>query len=408
MEQQLENQRQVELSKLPLFFGSKDKDQFTAEQWVERIRRAKDSARWNDAQTMSAVYNALRAKALAWFESLRRSNINQDVWEDFLKAFLEAYSTTKTSRTTTLNLADLRQGGNECVVDFYPRVIRVIDDIEAMTPANFAAPAAPFPAEFLAIQAFVAVGAAVKRDCVNTLVKTGATQAFNFIGLHLFIAGLKPYLLEEIMKAPPADLYAAFQAASALEKIHTEPRKSTSATQNVYEVAADASDKRDDNGGDEEVEAECAALSARIKNLRSKQKKTGGKTASPNKQSKSKAAAAANNSDYNKCRYCKIVGHLQKNCYTRIQANAPMVDKQGRPFQSNVAQIGGQPQQFQSQPQQFQGQMMQTQQQQQQQQYGQVNQYPPPPFNPFAHAGSTEQVERVMWASAPPVETLNY
>jgi hypothetical protein len=52
--------------------------------------------------------------------------------------------------------------------------------------------------------------------------------------------------------------------------------------------------------------------------------------------------------------------------------------------------------------------MMQTQQQQQQQQYGQVNQYPPPPFNPFAHAGSTEQVERVMWASAPPVETLNY
>jgi hypothetical protein len=206
---------------------------------------------------------------------------------------LEAYSTTKTSRTTTLNLADLRQGGNECVVDFYPRVIRVIDDIEAMTPANFAAPAAPFPAEFLAIQAFVAVGAAVKRDCVNTLVKTGATQAFNFIGLHLFIAGLKPYLREEIMKAPPADLYAAFQAASALEKIHTEPRKSTSATQNVYEVAADASDKRDDNGGDEEVEAECAALSARIKNLRSKQKKTGGKTASPNKQSKSKAAAAA-------------------------------------------------------------------------------------------------------------------
>jgi hypothetical protein len=233
MEQQLENQRQVELSKLPLFFGSKDKDQFTAEQWVERIRRAKDSARWNDAQTMSAVYNALRAKALAWFESLRRSNINQDVWEDFLKAFLEAYSTTKTSRTTTLNLADLRQGGNECVVDFYPRVIRVIDDIEAMTPANFAAPAAPFPAEFLAIQAFVAVGAAVKRDCVNTLVKTGATQAFNFIGLHLFIAGLKPYLREEIMKAPPADLYAAFQAASALEKIHTEPRKSTSTMQNV-------------------------------------------------------------------------------------------------------------------------------------------------------------------------------
>ena len=49
MEQQLENQRQVELSKLPLFFGSKD--QFTAEQWVERIRRAKDSARWNDIGT---------------------------------------------------------------------------------------------------------------------------------------------------------------------------------------------------------------------------------------------------------------------------------------------------------------------------------------------------------------------
>jgi hypothetical protein len=78
-----------------------------------------------------------------------------------------------------------------------------------------------------------------------------------------------------------------------------------------------------------------------------------------------------------------------------------MVDKQGRPFQSNVAQIGGQLQQSL-------GQMGHQQQQQQQQQYSQVNQFPPPPFNPFAHAGSTEQVERVMWASAPPVETLNY
>ena len=401
MKQQLENQRQVELSKLRLFFGSKDKDQFTAEQWVERIRRAKDSVRWNDAQTMSAVYNALRSKALAWFESLCRSNIDQDVWADFLKAFLEAYSTTKTSRTTTLNLADLRQGSNECVVDFYPRVIRVIDDIEAMTPAQFEAPANPFPPEFLAVAAFVAVPAGVKRDCVNNLIKAGATHAFNFIGLHLFIAGLKPYLHEEIMKAPPADLYAAFQAASSLEKIHTEPRKSSAASQNVYKVTEDHQDKNEEDGGDADVDAECAALSARIKTLRNKQRKPGGKKASSNKPSKPNSAAATNNSDYNKCRYCKIEGHLQKNCYSRIKANAPMVDKQGRPFQSNVAQIGGQPQQSL-------GQMGHQQQQQQQQQYSQVNQFPPPPFNPFAHAGSTEQVERVMWASAPPAETLNY
>ena len=57
-----EAMRQAELAKIPLWTGSKVVDQFSAEQWIERIQKAKDASTWNDDQTMSFVFNALGAR----------------------------------------------------------------------------------------------------------------------------------------------------------------------------------------------------------------------------------------------------------------------------------------------------------------------------------------------------------
>jgi len=94
----VDNLRQAELSKLPLFHGDRQKDVFTAEQFVVRVQRSKDSSHWTDGQTITFVYNALRGGALTWFEALERSDVNIAVWNNVKTALLEAYSITRTSQ----------------------------------------------------------------------------------------------------------------------------------------------------------------------------------------------------------------------------------------------------------------------------------------------------------------------
>ena len=118
--------RQSELAKLPLFSGD-GKDQFTAEQWIERVSRARTTSAWTPDQTNTFVYNALRGNALLWYDSLRRTGINRDAWDEFRPAFLESWSTVRTTRTATVNLADLKQGQSEAVTTFYPRVVKAVD-----------------------------------------------------------------------------------------------------------------------------------------------------------------------------------------------------------------------------------------------------------------------------------------
>src|SRR5882757_2454556 len=83
----LQGQRQLEQSRLPLWTGSKDKDVFTAEQWIERVHRCRESGRWDAQTTMSYVFNALRGDALTWFDALPVLGFDREDWEDFRTAF---------------------------------------------------------------------------------------------------------------------------------------------------------------------------------------------------------------------------------------------------------------------------------------------------------------------------------
>ena len=103
--------RNIELGRLPLWSGPKDST-FSAEQWVERIdkARAATAGNWNNDTTMSYVFNALRGDALVWYDALPTLGYDNTVWDDFKEAFIRTYGTTKTARTAALNLAEIKQG----------------------------------------------------------------------------------------------------------------------------------------------------------------------------------------------------------------------------------------------------------------------------------------------------------
>ena len=75
-------------------------DIFTPDQWLQRIEKARVSAAWDDAQTMSFVYVSLRGEVLSWYEVLERSGITM-TFAGFSAAFRTSYAPALTAHTAT-------------------------------------------------------------------------------------------------------------------------------------------------------------------------------------------------------------------------------------------------------------------------------------------------------------------
>ena len=338
IQRQVEAHRQSDLAKLPLFAGD-SKDTFSAEQWIERIDRARTASNWNDGQTMAFVFNALRANALLWYDSLRRTGVDRDNWAQFRDAFLESWSTTRTARTATVNLADLRQGQNESVVCYYPRVVKAVDDLEALIPLGaFPIPATPWPAAFTEVDEFVAIPVADRAAAAQYLVRHGATAAFNHMALNLFVSNLKPAIRDELLKTNPATLYEAFQQAIQLERLAADPKRVT-----VHAMAVEAAPTPPSTpaiattNDDEDIDAEINALNFKLRSL--KNKRDGGRRNEhrPSGQNANRPPRQAQRSTATRdsvCYYCKKLGHFQDVCRSRLRDGAPTV----RPPQAQSGQ----------------------------------------------------------------------
>jgi hypothetical protein len=382
MEQQLINaNRQIDLSRIPLWSGTKD-TAFSAEQWVERIdkARAANAGNWNDATTMSYVFNALRGDALVWFDALPTLGYDTGVWDDFKAAFIRTYGTTKTARTAALNLSDIKQGPSESSARYISRVIKLIADVKDLAPALLPQPAQPFADEIRALAGYAGVPDAVKTAMVQTLLKAGAQDAYNRVGMQLFIAGLRPNLRTELMKSNPATMREAFDFVIDAEKICAEPKKGAFILAVNTEGESDAENDADnnDNNQEDEEDNEICALNAKIKLLKKKAAAKKNKANKPSKngqngQSNKQRSDGSRAQKSGACRYCKKEGHYQAECYSRKAANAPMVDAQGNPFSTGGSRVHA-----------LQGGYAPQHQQQQQQHHL-------PQHNPYAHYMQGEQ-----------------
>ena len=389
MEQQIINaNRQLDLAKIPVWSGQKD-SAFSAEQWIERIDKARhaNAGNWNNGTTMSYVFNALRGDALVWFDALPTLGYDVEQWAEFKAAFLKTYGSTKTARTAALNLSEIKQGGAESAARYIARVIKLISDVKDLAPDLLPQPAQPFAAAIRGLAGYAGVADDAKTAMVQRLLKAGAQDAYNRVGMQLFIAGLKPSLRTELMKANPANMREAFDAVVDYEKICAEPRKGASILAvETDDAKSDAEDDAtsDTENAENEEDAQICALNLKLKLLKKKAaaKKNKQKRQANNGQSSNGQSGAQNRqrtdgtraqTKTGACRYCKKDGHFQAECYARKAANAPMVDAQGAPFRSGgggVHALSGY------------GQYQQPQHPQQQQQQS---------FNPYAHYGQSEQ-----------------
>ena len=327
--------RQIEAGRLPLWNGTAD-SAFTAEQWIQRIQKAATAGGWTDPVIMSNVFNALRGDALVWYDALPTIGYNSADWEDFKTAFLRTYGTVRTVRTTALNITDIKQGASESAAQYMARVIKIIDDIKFIAPAVLPEPATPWTAPFTEAAGWAAITAANKTAQMQQLLRAGAEDAYNRVGLQLFIAGLKPTLRSKLMETDPATMRHAFEAAVNFEGLLKEPSR------NGKTFHITAVEDNDDNGqegvvrsqheeDDEEEDIEIAAITKKLKQLKKKAQNKKKKSTNPQTNASTKPKQQ-NTAARDECRYCRAKGHMQRACFKRKAAGAPCVDQFGNPL----------------------------------------------------------------------------
>jgi len=294
-------------TEMPLFFGRKDRDSISARLLIDRITTAAQIANWNEARQLQEFYMILRDRALLWWNSLDDTDVDKANWNAVKADFLASYEAKYTAKTTCTNFHELVQRSGEGCHDYYLRVHEAFTKMCESKPAAIAAVRA-------------AAGAAA--DAVKA---EGIRDIERFFKHQLFLAGLKDDLRVKVMEAGKDTLHESMRLATELEIIHQEKMKRgqvNSVTVVSAAAAADEGSTQIENFDDLEEDEIAAVNAIRMRNGRA-----------PFKNFRSKFNGARPKVV---CRHCKKPGHMQKDCFARKKANAPMVDANGKPYEKKV------------------------------------------------------------------------
>ena len=304
---------------LPPFHGIPSRDTISARQLLDRMTHAARVAHWDDdAAKIDNFYLLLRDRALVWWAQLVYEGVDVANWNTVKEEFLATYEPKYSAKTTCTNFGDLVQRMNETAHDYYLRVC------EAMTRICEAKPAALNDVR-------TAVGAAAAAADRQAIKAEGILDAEKFFRHQLFLAGLRDPLRTKIMEANKDTIRESVKLANELETIHLEKRRVAVAAidTSIEETAVNAVAAEDDLD-DEEFSA--------VNAIRQRNGKAPFRRAFP-RNGGAPQNGASNGTFGGKCRYCKKPGHIQKFCQARIKARAPMVDKDGKPFQRRITAV---------------------------------------------------------------------
>lgn len=316
----LELEQQKSYTKIPNFFGDPGVDYFKPEEWITRVDTNRQAARWDDEQTLTVIFNALRGKALTWYMVMRQRQIqNFNTFDGFRPLFLETFSAARTSKAVVGIFHGLNQQPKETVLDFFNRVGKASDDMTTLRPPLPNPVAADWKAEVIALAGWGALEAAVKTDQGLSFMRKGATATMEHVAVQLFIAGLKQNIREQLLNSAPAggysNLWSACRAALEIEKNIKEPTAAIKLLQPTGAVvhAAEAATPTENNQTDsEQLSEEEIAMLRRFPNLfrgrfRGRGRGRGGRGSNSNKTNSTASGST-------KCFNCNEMGHWAREC----------------------------------------------------------------------------------------------
>ncbi len=316
----------LQQTKLPEFWGQKEKDSISAHEFVKRVDKMASANNWSDKVAFDNVGLALKGEANIWLDSqvtLKHIEGDRERWSIIRPFFKEEFATESDDKLILDGLAHMQQRSTENVRSFFGRlnkVNRVIVDAYhsyTLTPANPPVDAAGniSNADFLAY----------KQALIQNVTE--------FYLLNQFRAALLPELRRVINLQPmeTLDLDTAVRLAT-IELRSKEETKSTSRVNPVQQP-----DEEDDV-----VEAVAQPHQKKFtpQGQRSRPQQQQRQAPRPQQQNNNfnnqqwRSYNPGNNSNRNNknCSFCQRQGHRQEECRQRMNANQPCIDAEGKTF----------------------------------------------------------------------------
>jgi hypothetical protein len=300
---------------IPLFFARRDKDTVLPQILIDGIEDAAEIATWDEARKIRELKLCFRERAIIWWKSLRDYTINLALWDDVKKEFLETFEPKYSAKTICANFADLKQLQDKSMNDYGCRVQVAYDRLVDNKPATMAA---------------VRLAGAT----VDQAKAEGIKDMALFFKHQLFLAGIKDSIRDKVLEASEDSFQESMKLARELEAIHNDKRRAhkTAAVKASLSPAEAANifwDKIDTEELDQ-IAAVCQNKGPRTQNFNRSPAAT------------VNAAPVRSNAPRNPnvvCRYCKKKGHMQCECNSRRRDGAPMVDANGKKYESRVNNV---------------------------------------------------------------------
>jgi hypothetical protein len=317
----------LQQTKLPEFWGQKEKDSISAYEFVKRVDKMASANNWTDKVAFDNVGLALKGEANVWLDSqvtLKHIEGDRERWTIIRPFFKEEFATESDDKLILDGLAHMAQRSTENVRSFFGRLNKVnaviVDAYHGytLTPAN-----PPVDANSNISNAdFLAYKQALIRNVTE------------FYLLNQFRAALLPELRRVINLQPmeTLDLDTAVRLAT-IELRSKEEAKSTSRINPVQQP-------------EEEEDVVEAVAQSRPKKFvpqgqRNRNQQQQRQAPRPQQQNNNyrnnqqwRSNNPGNNSNRNNktCSFCRRMGHRQEECRQRMNANQPCIDANGKTF----------------------------------------------------------------------------
>jgi hypothetical protein len=320
----------VQQTKLPEFWGQKDKDSISANEFVKQVDKMMSANNWCDKITFDNFGLALKGSANTWLDSqvlLKKIVGDRECWTIIPPFFKEEFATESDDKLILDGLAHMAMRPIENIRDFFGRLNKVNTIILDAYQGYMLAPQDPVPDANGNITMTLADHQAYKKALVENVVE--------FYILSQFRAALLPDLRRVINLKPmhTLDLDMAVRLAT-IELRSKDEAKGASKIQAVQQ------EEEDDN-------VEAVTQNCQKKFYPQPQQNRGQEgcqnfrpqnNSYQNNQKQWMNNKPGNNSNCNKmtCIFCRKQGHCQEDCRKRINSNQPCLDSNGKPFWPKV------------------------------------------------------------------------